>query len=584
MKTKNIFKSLAFAMLLTTACNKNETTVKKGYELPVTINATRQGDDPATRATYNGSTRKLEFSTGDKLYVSGYNATVGDFAGILDWQSGGTFKGTILTENEYTGTVEDLFTSSPGVYACLLPAGYGTYGFISVVEKSGYDNMIMLDETKAFALTKATAIEQFSWESGEYDSSNGFELAPLYAILNFTITDLAASTEYAVVVSDGIYGRTGNVTTNGSGTATFAVGVWDDTESEDITLTVGGTPITLNLFGGTNTALAAGHVYNITRSQYTQTKSINDGNVNVTAGEHWLITGMSDSHKITIGDGATVTLSGVNINSNSYCIRCLGSATIILRDGTTNQLVSGTGLYPALWIGDNGTTLTIRGSTGALYVTSPSDCAGIGGGCGNIGDTCGNIVIEGGDIHATGGLDGGPGIGSSFNYDCGSITVSGGTVTATGRGNSMAFYGVGIGSGAGGTCGAITISGGTVTATGADDAAGIGSGKNGSCGAITISGGTVTATGKGYGVGIGSGKCGSCGAITITVGVTKVIASKKDYSAPHSIGPGLDGTCGTVTIGGIVYWDEKLAGMGDYEYKNGGYSYLTENTITYPAP
>ena len=318
---------------------------------------------------------------------------------------------------------------------------------------------------------------------------------------------------------------------------------------------------------------------------YNQTKSINDGDVTVTAGEHWLITGtgVATSNTITIGAGATVTLSGVNISNSDYCIKCLGSATIILKDGTENSLVS-TGSHPALWIGDSGTTLTIQGSTGKLTVTSASDCAGIGGGWENTSGTCGNIVIEGGIIHATGGPDGGPGIGSSFYYNCGSITISGGTVTAIGRGNYEASYGVGIGSGAGGSCGAITISGGTVTATGADNAAGIGSGLNGACGAITISGGTVTATGKGDGVGIGSGKNGSCGAITITVGVTKVIASKEDYSAPHSIGRGLSGTCGTVTIGGTVYWDEMHPGAGDFDYKNNGEIYLTENSITYPAP
>ena len=79
MKTKKFFKALALAMLmpamlLTTACsseddlaNNNENTKKKCYELPVTINVTRQGDEGTTRATFNESTKKLEFSTGDKL-------------------------------------------------------------------------------------------------------------------------------------------------------------------------------------------------------------------------------------------------------------------------------------------------------------------------------------------------------------------------------------------------------------------------------------------------------------------------------------------------------------------------------------
>ena len=87
MKTKNIFKTLAFAMmmpamLLTTACssedelanNKNidntEAAINKGFSLPVTVNVTRQGDSDM-RATFNDETKKLSFSAGDQLFVGG---------------------------------------------------------------------------------------------------------------------------------------------------------------------------------------------------------------------------------------------------------------------------------------------------------------------------------------------------------------------------------------------------------------------------------------------------------------------------------------------------------------------------------
>ena len=101
MMTKNIFKLLAFTilmspMLLIASCITDEIPNEKGYELPVTVNVTRQGE-PATRASYNGTTKKLSFSTGDKLFVRGNNATACAFAGMLEWQSGGTFSGTIFT-------------------------------------------------------------------------------------------------------------------------------------------------------------------------------------------------------------------------------------------------------------------------------------------------------------------------------------------------------------------------------------------------------------------------------------------------------------------------------------------------------
>ena len=86
MNTKNIFKTVALAMmmpamLLTTACSNQDdiantsNITSKGYALPVTVSATRQGD--GTRATYNESTRKLEFSDGDQLFVSGRDLTEG---------------------------------------------------------------------------------------------------------------------------------------------------------------------------------------------------------------------------------------------------------------------------------------------------------------------------------------------------------------------------------------------------------------------------------------------------------------------------------------------------------------------------
>lgn len=57
-------------------------------------------------------------SADDKLFVGGFHTTAGRYTGILDYVSDGTFSGTITTENEYTGTVDDLFASA---YQRLLP-------------------------------------------------------------------------------------------------------------------------------------------------------------------------------------------------------------------------------------------------------------------------------------------------------------------------------------------------------------------------------------------------------------------------------------------------------------------------------
>ena len=131
MKTKNIFKALAFAilmpaLLLNTACSSDitndENIDEKGYALPVTVNVTRQGADPATKATYtdNGDgTGTLVFSAGDKLFVNGKNSYLGagKYAGTLDYDAeSGKFSGTITTENSFSGTVDELFSVVPGYY------------------------------------------------------------------------------------------------------------------------------------------------------------------------------------------------------------------------------------------------------------------------------------------------------------------------------------------------------------------------------------------------------------------------------------------------------------------------------------
>lgn len=258
MKTKNIFKALALAMLLTTACVNNEIPNENGYTLPVTVNVTRQGDDPATKATFDGS--KLNFSAGDQLFVFGSHDPAGIIQGTLTWQSGGTFSGTLTTGNLYDGTAQELLESAVFAGATLVPADYDDYKYFYFDPDFGY---LLTDFTKAFATSKATAVAQFSLEETKV-YSGGFALAPSNAILNFTISGLTPGSHNVEV-----YGISGAVTANGSGVATFAVGVDGDTYSENINLTVDGNYFNLDLYGGTDTPLEAGKIYNISRNVTT---------------------------------------------------------------------------------------------------------------------------------------------------------------------------------------------------------------------------------------------------------------------------------------------------------------------------
>ena len=346
-----------------------------------------------------------------------------------------------------------------------------------------------------------------------------------------------------------------------------------------------GRDITFHATDGTNyysktvtgKTLEAGHLYPIS-VKMAENIDINldllAGNYTVTDGTS--LTGTLDEYrKVSIQDGATVTLNGVHINDNkkigdSAGLTCLGDATIVLADGSTNTVKGFYSGHPGIYI-EAGKTLTIQG-TGTLTATSYG-AHGSGIGAGN--SSCGNIVINSGTIIAVGG-NSAAGIGAGYASTCGDITINGGTITT-----SSGEAGIGSGATSTSSCGKITINGGIIHATGGQYAAGIGCGYQGDCGNILITGGEITATGGEHSVGIGSGAYGTshCSSISIYNTVTRVTATK-GYQADNSIGYGGPsgpdkGTCGPVTIGGVVYWNGSA-------YTNGGDTYLTSTSIVYP--
>ena len=326
------------------------------------------------------------------------------------------------------------------------------------------------------------------------------------------------------------------------------------------------------------------------KKQVSYTLTSETGALNIPAGEHATLSGTGGSNtRVTISNGAIVTLNGVTINSITNDashkwagITCLGNAHIILEG--TNVIKGGYEDYPGIHIAIN-KTLTIKG-TGLLTAESGGSGtemygAGIGAGygaaCGNIviqegeitaiggkyasgiggvqnGATCGNITISGGTIIASGGYNS-AGIGAGgLGSGCGNIFITGGSITATSNNISGTSPGgaPGIGIGESGTCGDITISGGTVNAScynATSTAAGIGTGHSGTCGNIMISGGNVTASGKQ--ISIGSGYSETCGDITITNQATMVTMNNATYIGKCDGGLSV---CGTVTIDGQTYF------------------------------
>ena len=157
-----------------------------------------------------------------------------------------------------------------------------------------------------------------------------------------------------------------------------------------------------------------------------------------TAKDGDVLTGSTDG-TVTIENGASITLSDVEINGG---IICEGTATITLV-GENN--VKGFNGNAGIQVGGSETTLTIKGN-GSLTANGGWFGAGIGTGFVYDGTvTFGDIIIEGGSITANGGEEG-AGIGTGVVIDGTAelinITIEGGSITATGG-----DYGAGIGTG-----------------------------------------------------------------------------------------------------------------------------------------
>ena len=157
--------------------------------------------------------------------------------------------------------------------------------------------------------------------------------------------------------------------------------------------------------------------------------------------------------KVSIADGATVTLRDATINGrnkNAFRwagITCPGNATLVLEG--ENSVRGFQRMFPGIHIAQ-GKTLTIKGS-GTLDAGSNGYGAGIGGGS---AIDCGHIVIEGGTITAEGGNEA-AGIGGGGYAACGNITITSDVTSLTAIKGDGAKHS--IGAGGDGSCGTVTI-------------------------------------------------------------------------------------------------------------------------------
>ena len=521
MKTMKNFLSMAALALvgaMTVSCSSDDNIIDQPQQQEVTKNnvvtlttTVGLGGDDATRALT--STGVKTFAEGEKMALR-YKNKKGDWVkaesnaleakDIADGSKSATFTFT-LDNPDKTQNVDYIYPAA-------------------IVNQSGNMNEAALFGSQDGTLNTIASTFDYSRKIGAWDGDNlpSLTLENQLAILAITLKNADGSSDITssitgLTLSDGT--KTYNVTPSAAEGPIY-VAIFP---TEDATITVTATDGTKNYTKTlTGKTYAKGNGYSVSWKMAPAATDLSTITENYEAKNGETLTGtLASNVKISIADGATVTLKNVNItnlgnNCNWAGINCPGDATLVLEG--TNEVCAGRGeygliYYPGIWIAPN-KTLTIQGA-GNLTANSNITYlygAGIGGG---FSISCGNIVINSGNITATGGLDAaGIGAGGSTG-SCGNITINGGTITATSDGN-----GAGIGGGYGNACGNITISGGTVSATGGDSAAGIGGGR----------------------------RNGDCGTITIKSTVTSVTATKGS-NAPNSIGSGGEnGTAITVTI------------------------------------
>ena len=477
MKTTKLFFMAALA-LMTAACSNDDNDKTKqpakaeGIPFTATISV---GESGTTRAlSESGSTLVATWAENDEVAL--IHNGVKDVMTVASVSAGvATISGTI------TGSPAD---GDPVTIIYPATAADGTTGNVKAGLLHAQSGATLDDVASKYDVRKGTGNLKVS---GTASLNGNVSLTNQFAIMKLT---LANDAKNLCIMADDITIAGATLGTEGK---EFTVAV-PTVSSKTVTIVANDASNNCYYFSKAGVSLAAGNYY-----QSSPTMTALDGD---NSKPLYKITATSG---VTIPDGKTVVLSGVNISGGS--ITCDGSVTMILMGDNT---VSATDQEAAIKIGGSGTTLTITGS-GSLTAQAGSSVGGQDGGAGigtdyaNYGTlSFGDIVINGGTVNATGGLCG-AGIG-------------------TGRVDGDPYDPVSI------TCGDITINGGTVTATGGMGAAGIGTGLS-----------------------IGKNASNGCGKITIGTGVISVTATKGDGDT-NSIGKGeaYDGgtqTCGTITFG-----------------------------------
>lgn len=575
--------TLLFAAIATLSCSSDDGIAEElqaedlsQQTFTLTINATK-GEDGATRALSiddSGTKNVLNatWASGEKVSVYNYTKNKA-LEGYLVAQGSGA---TTTLSGQLTGQIS--IYDQLGFTFC--SAEYGSQdGTLDYIAKNcdnavGYanvtsisDGIITVNNNSNVQFTNNQSIICFTLID-KADATTKLNASTIHLTMTAIGHDYSTDTDMSEEVANYTFNISGDAVTKNSGNGVLYFAIPQSkyyynsnySHTLDITATVGSD--TYRYVKAGCPSFTNGKYYEISINM----RKAWDGDLSkLTAGTpEWYAVAtdgmtiygtLNENVKVSVADGAAVTLSGATIDdSNNYCllpgITCEGDATITLSGvNTVKRFYSNS--YPSIFVPEN-KTLTIQGD-GSLVAT----CIGNGSDDDDLYRKSGNIVINGGTITANSDYNT-VGIGA-HSGECGDITINGGNITVIGD-----YACIGIGAGSSGKCGNITVTGGTITSSGTSTesfSCSLGGITDGSCGDIIISGGTVNVEGStaiggncgdisvsggtvnALGTDVGIGCCSntkSCGDISFTGGT--IIASASYY------GPVIGGNCGNITI------------------------------------
>lgn len=448
MKTMKALRLLSIAALALVmgACAKevNQPEQTQTVLRKIPFSATLEGSGPETRTTYS--------EDGDKINVVW---KVNDEIALV--YNGRKDVATVISVDPGTGKarIEGTLTGSPSdndpvklVYPAnlvSLPSGSGTSyeanaeilnkvytqdGTLDYIQnnldlREGLGNLSLADEKASLKASVTLDSQMAIWKFFLRDNSDSSPFNASYLRVSVASIPVAKATASSAINA---YYMAFRPSSMGKGDLSLLA----VTDSGSYTFTKAG-----------GVALTAGQYYqssvSMSRTLVTDLSTIK---TNYTAQDGETLTGTlnvaSYPVKISIADGATVTLAGITINGingntdyqNPHLypwagLTCLGNATLILKDGTINTVRGFDEWYPGIYVPGqwlNAKTLTIQG-TGTLYASSNRFGSGIGAASEkNFDYSAGNIVIKGGTIVALGGYSAN-GIGAAGHCTCGVIRI-----------------------------------------------------------------------------------------------------------------------------------------------------------------